>query len=425
MKIYILITSFIIALIFTTSASAQHPIQDVNYTDNIETVQIYPPDDPLGDPFLVLGDRNSKLLLSFDLFGKEYETYEYTFIHCDADWIPTEDLIPSEYLEGYYEDYINDYEYSLNTNQDYIHYRLRFPNSKMNFSKSGNYILQVYPEDEPEKIAFTRRIMVFEPLTNVGGTVKKTSEPSRVLKDQEVKFKVNISKLGTQFPSREVRVFIRQNGRWGTMIKDLQPLSITNGVMDYNLQKENIFKGTNRYRYFDFSSQKYNSEYIERIDVSGEIDKVYLLPEKPRRNQEYIDDVDFHGHYFIETKDWANSRVEAEYSDVYFTFNYPVPLIDGDIYILGELTNWYITPYNKMTYNYEKKAYETTLYLKQGYYSYLYAFLPHGATAADVDFLEGSHFQTQNHYYIFVYYRAAGSVYDQLVGVSVIKNYTL
>ena len=48
-------------------------------------------------------------------------------------------------------------------------------------------------------------------------------------------------------------------------------------------------------------------------------------------------------------------------------------------YILGELTNWYITPYNKLNYNYEKRAYETTLYLKQGYYSYLYAFLPHGS----------------------------------------------
>ena len=422
---YSSIASFIVILMFSTTCLAQSPIQDINYTENIETVQINPVGDPLGDPFLVLGDKNSKLLLSFDLFGEEYETFEYTYIHCDADWIPTEDLIPSEYIDGYNEDFINEYEYSLNTKQDYIHYRLIFPSSKMTITKSGNYILKVYPEDQPEKISFTRRIMVFEPLVNVGGTVKKTSNPSRKLLDQEVKFKVNISELGSQFPSRELRIFIRQNGRWGTMIKDLQPLSITNGVMDYNLQKGNVFKGTNRYRYFDFSSQKYNSEYIQRIDVNGDIDKVYLMPEKPRRNQEYIDDVNLHGAYYIETKDWPNSRIEAEYSDVYFTFNYNVPLIDGDIYILGELTNWYITPYNKMTYNYEKKAYETTLYLKQGYYSYLYAFLPHGAAAADVSFLEGTHAQTLNFYYIFVYYRAAGTVYDQLVGISIIKNYII
>ena len=274
---YISISSLITIVLFSITSLAQAPIQDINYTENIETVQINPVDDPLGDPFLVLGDKNSKLLLSFDLFGKEYETFEYTFIHCDADWIPTTDLIPSEYIDGYYEDFINDYEYSLNTKQDYIHYRLIFPSNKMTITKSGNYILKVYPEDHPENIAFTRRIMVFEPLVNIGGIVKKTSDPSRKLLDQEVEFKVNISNLGSQFPSRELRIFIRQNGRWSTMIKDLQPLSITNGVMDYNLQKGNVFKGTNRYRYFDFTSQKYNSEYIQKYVENKFSEKVIYL----------------------------------------------------------------------------------------------------------------------------------------------------
>ena len=424
MKTYISKLCLAIILLISSITMAQKPIWGEYFSEDIETVQIYPPGEPLGDPFLVLGDNNSKLLLSFDLFGTEYVTFEYTLIHCDADWFPT-DLLPNEYIEGYTEDYITEYEYSINTKQSYIHYRLEFPKSTMTIRKSGNYILKVYPEDEPNKPVFVKRIMVFEPLANVGGTVSRSSDPSRSKKDQEIKFKVNISNLGSHFPSKELRVFIRQNNRWDNMIKDLQPLSITNGVMDYNLQNGNVFKGLNRFRYFDFSSQKYNSEYIDRIDVSGDIDKVYLLPEEPRRFQEYMDDADFHGAYFIETKDWANSRIEAEYSDVYFTFKYDVPLIDGDVYILGELTNWYITPYNKLKYNYEKRAYETTLYLKQGYYSYLYAFLPHESKVADVAFFEGTHYQTQNQYYIFVYYRAPGTVYDQLVGVSVLKDYIL
>ncbi len=424
MRIPILSFSLLIIMLLSTISMAQNPNQEVIFTDNIETVQVNPPGDPLGDPFLVLGDKNSKLLLSFDLFGTEYITFEYTLIHCDAEWNPT-DLLPNEYIEGYTEDFLTEYEYSINTKQDYIHYRLEFPKNTMTLTRSGNYILKVYPEDEPDKPAFIRRIMVFDPIVNINGTVTRTSDPSRRKKDQEIKFAVNISNLSSRFPSKELRIFIRQNGRWGTMIKDLQPLSITNGVMDYNLQEGNTFKGTNRYRYFDFTSQKYNSEYVDRIDVSGDIDKIYLLPDESRRYQEYIDDADFHGAYFIETKDWPNSRVEAEYSDVYFTFQYDVPLLDGGVYILGELTNWYITPYNKMTYNYKKKAYETTLYLKQGYYSYLYAFLPDGATKADVAFFEGTHSQTQNRYYIFVYYRAPGTIYDQLVGITVLKDYSL
>lgn len=418
-------TLFLLAsLLINTALFAQRPYWDEYFSDNIETVQLTPPGEPLGDPFLVLNDRNSKLQLSFDMFGTEYESLEYTLIHCDADWFAS-DLVPNEYLDGYTEAYINDYEYSINTKQPYIHYQIELPKSDMMITKSGNYILKVYPEDEDDKPLFIKRLMVLDSKATVGGKVNRTSDPSIRKTHQEVDFQVNITYLGSQFPSKELRVFVRQNQRWDNMKKDLQPLSISNGVMNFDLDKENVFPGLNTYRYFDFSSQRYNTEYIDRIDVSGDIDEVYLLLSQVRRSQEYIDDPDFHGVYYIESKDWSNSSVEAEYSDIHFSLAYHVPLLDGEVYVLGELTNWNITPYNKMTYNYEKKAYETTLFLKQGYYSYMYAFLPTGAKTADIAFFEGSHYQTQNVYYVFVYYRAPGTTYDQLVGMTLFKDYSI
>ena len=403
---------------------AQRPYWDEYFSEDIETVQLTPTGEPLGDPILVLNDNSSKLHLSFDMFGTEYESLEYTLIHCDADWHAS-NLLQNEYLDGYTEAYIRDYEFSINTKQPYVHYNLDLPQNDMKIMLSGNYILKVYPEDEDDKPLFIKRLMVIDPKAMVGGKVNRTSDPSIRKTHQEVDFQINISNLGSQFPSKELRVFVRQNQRWDNMKKDLQPLSISNGVMDFDLNKENIFPGLNTFRYFDFSSQRYNSEYLDRIDVSGPIDKVYLLPSQVRRSQEYIDDPDFHGVYFIETKDWANSRVEAEYSDVHFSLAYDVPLLDGNVYVLGELTNWNITPYNKMTYNYEKKAYETTLFLKQGYYSYMYAFLPTDAKTADVAFFEGSHYQTQNFYYVFVYFRAPGTTYDQLVGMTLFRDYSI
>jgi hypothetical protein len=396
---------------------------DQIFTDMIETVQLYPPGDILGDPFLVLNDANSRLLLSFDGFGEEFFQLEYTLIHCDADWNES-DLLQNEYIEGYTEAYINDYQYSINTKQPYIHYRQTIPGDNMNIIKSGNYILKVYPEDQEDKPVFIKRLMVIDPQTSIGGFIRRASDPGLRKTHQEVDFEVNISNLGSMFPSKEIRVFVRQNGRWDNIIQDIQPLSIANGVMDFNLDnKTNLFPGLNTFRYFDFSSQKYNSEYIDRIDVSGDIDKIFLLPDDPRRNPDYIDNPDFHGVYYIENKDWGNNRIESEYSDVFFRLNYHVPLLDGEVYILGELTNWNITPYNKMNYNYETKAYETTLYLKQGYYSYVYAFLPTDSKVADVSFFEGNHYETQNQYYVFVYYRAPGTTFDQLVGMQVLQDY--
>mgnify|MGYP002639409694 CR=1 FL=1 len=424
MNVFRLIFLFLALSVVNQNLSAQKPIWDHYYSENVETVQVYPVNDPLGDPFLILGDMNSKLILSFDLFGEEYMQIEYTLIHCDADWIPS-DLLPNEYLQGYTEAFIDDYQYSINTKQAYIHYRETFPNTDMEIIKSGNYILKAYPEDKPDLPLFVKRIMVIDPKVTIGGKVNRTSDPSIRKSHQEVDFQVNISNLKSMFPSRELRIFLRQNSRWDNMKKDLQPLQISNGVMDFNLDKENVFEGLNTFRYFDFTSQKYNSEYVDRIDVSGEIDKIYLLPDYIRRNQEYIDNPDFHGVFYIESKDWGNSRVEAEYSDVYFSLFYDVPLLDGNVYVVGELSNWNITPYNKMTYNYQKKAYETTLYLKQGYYSYMYAFLPSDQKVADAAFFEGSHYETQNYYYVLVYFRSPGTTYDQLVGVQVFRDYSL
>lgn len=424
MKLKTTLLIFIIINLINSSLFAQRPNRDEYFSENIETVQLTPTGEAFGDPFLILNDKNSKLKLSFDLFGQEYESLEYTLVHCDADWYPS-DLVQNEYLEGYTEAYIRDYEYSINTKQPYIHYQINLPERDMMISKSGNYILKVYPEDEIDNVLFVKRLMVIDPKATIGGKVNRTSDPSIRKTHQEVDFQINIKHLGTQFPSKELRVFVRQNSRWDNMRKDLQPLSIANGIMDFDLDKENVFKGLNTFRYFDFSSQKYNSEYLDRIDVSGAIDIVYLLPSQVRRGQEYIDNPDFHGVYFIETKDWNNSNVEAEYSDVHFSLAYDVPLLDGEVYVIGELTNWSITPYNKMTYNYEKKAYETTLFLKQGYYSYNYGFLPTDSKEADIAFFEGSHYQTQNNYFVFVYYRAPGTTYDQLVGVNVFRDYAL
>ena len=58
----------------------------------------------------------------------------YTFIHCDSNWGKSE-IIYSEYLNGFYENYIEEYYYSFNTIQQYIHYELTFPNENINFLK--------------------------------------------------------------------------------------------------------------------------------------------------------------------------------------------------------------------------------------------------------------------------------------------------
>jgi hypothetical protein len=60
--------------------------------------------------------------------------------------------------------------------------------------------------------------------------------------------------------------------------------------------------------------------------------------------------------------------------------------------------------------------------LKQGYYNYVYAFLENRSQVGDLTFLEGSFWQTENEYTIYVYHRQQGDSWDQLVGVGYVNS---
>ena len=92
-------------------------------------------------------------------------------------------------------------------------------------------------------------------------------------------------------------------------------------------------------------------------------------------------------------------------------------MINGDIYLLGELNNWGMNKSAKMEYDYESKAYKKTLMLKQGYYEYQYVYREDGQKAGNESLIEGSHYDTENEYTIYVYDSSMSNNYDQLIAV--------
>lgn len=66
-----------------------------------------------------------------------------------------------------------------------------------------------------------------------------------------------------------------------------------------------------------------------------------------------------------------------------------------------------------MEYDQENKQYYKELLLKQGFYNYMY--LVQGGST-DPYYFEGSHYETENRYEIFVYNRPIGSRTDLLIG---------
>ena len=111
----------------------------------------------------------------------------------------------------------------------------------------------------------------------------------------------------------------------------------------------------------------------------------------------------------------------ADYMYVHFILPADQPWFDGNLYVNGDFTFNQLNNMYRMQYSYEDKAYYYTAFLKQGGYNFQYLFLPKGETKATTQRTEGSFWQTNNEYTIYVYDRPFGCRYDRLIGLKVYR----
>lgn len=149
MRFLILFTAlFIFQNLFAQDAFDANGIQlsDKNYIETIKTVTLKPASNQAGLPIIRLGGPD-RLLLDFDDLAPDYTNFQYTVQHCTHDWQPS-DLLKSEYLSGLHDYYMKNYEFSMNTWMPYTHYQLSIPNENLRLTKSGNYVLIIYRNDD-------------------------------------------------------------------------------------------------------------------------------------------------------------------------------------------------------------------------------------------------------------------------------------
>ncbi len=394
--------------------------QDYTYKENIKTVQLYRKGWELSYPIMKLNSSN-KLILSFDDIDTEFKDYYYKLIHCDANWNPS-DLSEQEYLYGFTENQIFEYDYSFNTTIDYIHYELTIPNKDVRPILSGNYLLKVYEDYDEENLALTKRFYVLKEEVTIEAEANRAVAVDKRNSSQEIDFTIKHYGYRIDDPYTNLKVIVSQNMRMDNAVKDLKPLFIRDKELIYNYEDKNVFDAGSEFRNFDIKSIRYQSEYIKEVKYLNPYYNVLLYNDIIRRFRVYFYDQDLNGKRFINKQEAQNSNTEADYVYVHFTLPMDIPVIDGNIHVFGELTDWNFTNENQMKYNFEEKRYEIRMLLKQGYYNYQYVFVKDGQTKGDVGFIEGNHWETENDYLIFVYNRNFSGRHDELVGVKIINS---
>lgn len=387
--------------------------------DRVRTLQTTIGGDIFAIPYVTLGTPE-QLTVSFDHLADDREYLRYRVVRCDADWRPSS-LADSEYLHGFNESPIETYDFSRGTTVHYVHYSLLFPNEDISPTLSGNYLIQVYPEDNPDDVWLQTRVMVSEQSAPIAVDITSRTDVDYNDAHQQLSIRVDTERAHVADAFNDLRVVVGQNSRADSEVMLRQPLRMSGPVAVYEHQRPLIFPAGNEYRRFEISDVHYPGMGVEAIDYMHPYYHFTLACDQSRAGSQYSYDQTQHGRFKVREYNSANSDTEADYAVVHFSLEYP-ELIGTQVFLDGDMVYRRFDPSSVMTYNRATGRYEKALLLKQGAYNYQYLTVAPGASRGATNVIEGDHYQTENEYLVKVYTRGPIDRTDRLIGVRLIST---
>jgi hypothetical protein len=378
------------------------------FGQNIQSIQLFNPQTNDETPVIKM---NETLVLSFDDLTNRNEIYRYTIKHYDRNW-EDDNLFFTEFANGSLNGLLDNFQYSFNTLQAYTHYKLVFPNDKIQPKISGNFELIVY-KDSAEKPLLKKRFYVVEDNVSVALDVSRFAD-----KNPNINQRVEVQVLpkGGDITSNvnSMTLNVMQNNNPNMVIKNLKP-SITLGNKLLFQQLNLAFPGNNEFYYFDNKSMNIAADMVRATEVKDGVNNTYLHPVWAYPlNYQYQPDVN--GAWYYRRSDLGIERDaerEADYSWVYFSIESDP--MDKELYVLGGFNNFNPSKEYQMQYDEATKKYVAKIYLKQGFYNYILA-TKDANGVVNLGEINGNFWQTENLYQGFLYYAPFGRNYDGLMG---------
>ena len=408
-----------IALILNLFVSAQSGYRTQIFNSNIKTLQIGIQNVDFQLPVINL-NTSDVLQIRFDEMSHTAHSYSYKVLHCNADWTPS-NLSTTEYITGFTTANITDVRLSLNTTFLYSHYTFSLPNDEMSFKISGNYVVLIYEDNLTDKPIGQACFSIVDPKVNITGTIRGNTDTEINEHLQQLDFNVELNGYSMRDANSEVKVEVRQNNRIDNQVTDIKPTYFSGSALNYINNRALIFEGGYEYHRFDNSSVYDGGEGIEYIRYNQPHYDAYLYENKIQNTKAYVTEPDVNGKFIINLQNSSDNDVEADYMYVHFKLPTKQPFFDGQLYLGGEFNYNLMNDAVRMKFDGTSESYVQTELLKQGGYNYQYWFMPKGGSVASVARVDGSYWQTQNEYTIYIYQRAFGERYDKLIGFKVIQ----
>lgn len=374
----------------------------------------------MSPPVLELGSAD-RLVVSFDHLAEDREYFRYSLIHCNASWRP-DGLVDSEYLDGFNEGVIEDYDFSRATTVHYVNYTFTIPNSQVRPKISGNYLLRIYPENEPDSTVAQVRFMVSENTAPVAAEASSRTDVDFNNSHQQLSITVDTERAFVEDPYNDLIVVANQNGRLDSEVAFSHPLRVSGKRAIFEHSQPLIFEAGNEYRRFETVTDTYPGMNVEKIEYFDPYYHYELYADAPRADEPYSYDQTQSGRFLIRRAGSTESDVEADYGVVHFTLD--IPEMPGTmIFLDGDFVDRRFDDNSRVFYNHAAGRYERAMLLKQGSYNYQYLAVPPGARRGYTTTIEGDRYQTVNEYNIAVYHRRRGERYDRLIATASIRSH--
>ena len=395
---------------FIIASASSQTILEVNPPFNIKTIS-FVKNGQNQIPIFKLGEG---FQLQFDdLYGNE-ANYYYEITHCDYNWIPSE-IPKTDYLQGFDNQRIQEYTNSVNALQIYSHYKLPIPNQfTQQLRISGNYILKIL--DEQKEIVFSRKFILYEDRVNVPVQVKRARTIANLEYKHNLEFTIKSNNITFQNPLKNIKVMLLQNGQWNTAIKNISPQYTIGNDLIYRYDAQTQFWAGNEFLFFENRDIRSSSNNVARVDGGSNIYNTYLYMNNARTNFPYSFTQDANGNFVTRNINATNNEVEADYAWVYFSLSAPAFMKNKGIYVNGMFNNFSLTPEFKMEYDAKKGSYEKAILIKQGFTNFQYTVADNYGNVDYENAIDGNFYQTENDYFVIVYYRENRDRYDRVVG---------
>jgi len=406
-------------LAFTAGAQREDKI----YQPAIHTAKLFKAGDPVSFPILQLGSTDV-LELHFDDLDKNIKQYYYAFQLCNADWSPSM-LSSFDYIKGFQNVRISNYRTSSIALTNYTHYQASVPDRNSIPTRSGNYLLKIFLNSDTAQLAFTKRFVVVDAKAKVAAQVQQPFNAQWFKTHQKLQLAINVDSRIQVFTPQDLKVVVLQNTNWQTALFLNSPTIYRSNYFEYSDESITAMPALREWRWIDLRSYRLKSDRMQDLDAKSTVPSVVIKPDPSRSTQGYLYYQDLDGRYTMETLESVNPLWQGDYANVKFSFFPPDNrAFEGrDVFIFGELTNYGRDTAAKMNFNADRGAYEKTLFLKQGYYNYMYATLPVAKNGyPDMSQTEGNYWGTENSYTVLVYYKSFGARADELIGYTTISS---